>query len=222
MRPCMASPSRNSVTIETKRRPPRIQRFCIMWPAPGISQPTAGASTDMTLTGSGVALVLSVVEFAILDGHNLALDFPGYFGRLLAHQHIHFAAHAKLRQVDAGLNREAGVGKDLPLVVNFKVVHVGPVGMDVGADGMSRAMNEIVAVAGLRNMPASHAIHFPSRDAAAGVDTVEHGLHAGVARIADNLENFAHAWRRRRPDKSHPGDVVVHGTRRIFLSPDIE
>src|SRR5882757_9887831 len=149
MRPCMASPSRNSVTIETKRRPPRIQRFCIMWPAPGISQPTAGASTDMTLTGSGVALVLSVVEFAILDGHNLALNFSSNFRRLGAHQHVHFAAHAKLRQVNAGLNREAGVGKNLPLVVDLKVVHIGPVGVDVGADGVSCPMNEIVAVAGL-------------------------------------------------------------------------
>src|SRR5258708_22031346 len=127
MRPCIPSPSRNNVTIDTKSRPPRIQRFCIMWPAPGISQPTAGASTLMTLTGSGVALVLSVVEFAILDGHNLALNFSRHFCRLGAHQHVHLAAHAKLRQVDAGLNREAGVGKILPLVVTLNVVAVGPV-----------------------------------------------------------------------------------------------
>src|SRR6266852_5013765 len=100
MRPCIAKPSRKSVTIETNSRPPRIQRFCIMWPAPGINQPTAGASTLITLTGSGVTLVLSVVEFAILDGHNLALNFPRDFRRLVAHQHVHFAAHAKFRQVD--------------------------------------------------------------------------------------------------------------------------
>src|SRR5450432_708039 len=193
MRPCMAKPSRNNVTIDTKSRPPRIQRFCIMWPAPGISQPTAGASTDITLTGSGVALVLSVVEFAILNGHNLALNFPRHFRRLVAHQHVHLAAHAKLRQVDAGLNREAGVGKNLPLVVDLKVVHVGPIGMDVGTDGMSRAVNEIVAIPGLGDMPASGAVHFPSGDTAAGVDAIEHGLDAGVARVADDFKNFPHA-----------------------------
>src|ERR1051326_3594977 len=118
----MPSPSRKSVTIETKSRPPRIQRFCIMWPAPGISQPTAGASPLIALTGSGITLVLSVVEFAILDGHNLALNFPRHFRRLFAYQHVDFAAYAKLRQIDAGLNREAGVGKNLPLVVNLKIV----------------------------------------------------------------------------------------------------
>src|SRR5579872_2122187 len=106
MRPCIPSPSKNSVTIDTKSSPPRIQRFCIMWPAPGISQPTAGASTDITLTGSGVALVLSVVELAMLDGHNLALNFPRHFRRLVAHQHVHLTADAKFRQIDAGLNRE--------------------------------------------------------------------------------------------------------------------
>src|SRR4051794_40991007 len=162
MRPCIPSPRRNKVTIETKSRPPRIQRFCIMWPAPGISQPIAGASTLITLTGSGVALVLSVVELAILDGHNLALNFPGHFRRFVAHQHVYLAANAKLRQIDAGLNREAGVGKNLPLVVNLKVVHVGAVGVDVGADGMSRAMDEIVAVTSFCNMSTSGPINFKS------------------------------------------------------------
>src|SRR4029077_9584907 len=119
--------------------------------------------------------------------------FPGHFRRLGAHQHIHFAAHAKLRQVDAGLDREAGVGKNLPLVVNLKVVHVSPVGMDVGADGMSGAMNEIIAVAGLGDVPARDAIDFKSGDAAAGVDTVEYSLHAGITCVADNLEDFTHA-----------------------------
>ncbi len=37
-----------------------------MCPAPGISQPTAGANTDIMLTGSAcAALAFSVVEFAI-------------------------------------------------------------------------------------------------------------------------------------------------------------
>src|SRR6266567_3557528 len=124
-----------------------------MCPAPGINQPTAGATTDIMLTGSCCALVLSIIFSEV--------DFPGHFGALRSHQHVYFAAHAKLRQVDAGLNGEAGVGKNLPLVVNFKVVHVGPVGMDVGADGMSGAMDKIIAVARLLNMPAGGAIDFP-------------------------------------------------------------
>ena len=52
--------------METKSSRPRIQRFWIMCPAPGISQPTAGATTDIMLTGSCCAVLdFSVVEFAI-------------------------------------------------------------------------------------------------------------------------------------------------------------
>src|SRR5271165_2912666 len=165
-----------------------------MWPAPGISQPSAGASTDIMLIDSaGAVFVFSVVEFAISDVHNLALDFPGDFSGFGTHQHVDLAAHAKLRQVDAGLDGEAGVGKNLPLVMNFEIVHVGAVGMDVGADGMSRSMNKIIAVAGFLNVAAGGAIDFPSGDAAAAVNGVEHRLYAGVAGVAHNVENFLHA-----------------------------
>ena len=39
------------MTIEAMSSRPRIQRFWIRCPAPGISQPIAGATTDMTVTG---------------------------------------------------------------------------------------------------------------------------------------------------------------------------
>ena len=46
------------------------QRFWIRWPAPGISQPTAGAITDMGVIGAvsisgSEGLAFAVVEFAI-------------------------------------------------------------------------------------------------------------------------------------------------------------
>src|ERR1035441_10834730 len=105
----------------------------------------------------------------------------------------------------------AGVGKNLPLVVNLEVVHVGPIGMDVGADGMSGAMNKIIAVARLLDESAGGAIHFPSGDAASAVDRVENGRHPGVARVAHNLENFLHLSRGRAAHKTHPRYVVEIG-----------
>ncbi len=77
--------------------------------------------------------------------------------------------------------------------MNLEVVHVGAIGMDVGADGMSGAMNKIIAVPGLLNVAAGSAVDFPPGDASAAVDGVEHRLHPGVARIAHNVENFLHA-----------------------------
>src|SRR6202008_4099883 len=121
-----------------------------------------------------------------------------------AHQHIYFAAYSKLRQVDAGLDREAGVGKNLPLIVNLQIVHVGPIRMDVGADGMSGAVNKIIAVAGFLDMPASGAVHFPAGNASSRLDGGQYGLHPDIARVAHNLKYFAHAPRESAADKAHP------------------
>src|SRR5579864_7393607 len=133
-----------------------------MCPAPGISHPIAGASTAIVLTGAASATFALLVEFAILDNHNLALNFSRHFRRLGAHQDVDLAAHAKLRQINAGLDREAGVGKNLPLVVNLEVVHVRSVSMDFGADGMSRAMNEIISVSRLLDVSTRRPVHFPA------------------------------------------------------------
>src|SRR5579859_214825 len=74
------------------------------------------------------------------DVHYLTLDFSRHFGRLGAHKNIDLATYAEFRQINSGFDREAGIGKNLPLVVNFEVVHVCTVGMDVGADGMPGAV----------------------------------------------------------------------------------
>ena len=62
------------------------------------------------------------------------MDFSRNFRGLGAHQHVDFAAHAKLGEVNAGLDRKAGVREDLPLVVDFKIVHVGAIRVNFGAD----------------------------------------------------------------------------------------
>ena len=62
----MFNRNKKSIAIDTNSNKPRIQRFWIMCPAPGISQPTAGASTAMMLAGwACTTLVFSVVIFAI-------------------------------------------------------------------------------------------------------------------------------------------------------------
>ena len=64
--------------------------------------------------------------------------------------------------------------------MDLKVVHVGAIGMDVGSDGMSGTMNEIVAVPCLLNVAAGRAIDLPAGNAAPGIDGVQHRLYAGI------------------------------------------
>src|SRR5215469_11153162 len=54
--------------------------------------------------------------------HQLPLDFSCDPGLARSGQHIHFTADTEFRQVDAGLDGEAGVGQNLASVVRLKVV----------------------------------------------------------------------------------------------------
>src|SRR5437867_1315910 len=61
----------------------------------------------------------------------------------LVHEDIHLRAHAEVFEIDSRLDREAGPGNHPPLVVGFEIVHIGAGAVDVRADRVAGAMNEI-------------------------------------------------------------------------------
>ncbi len=106
--------------------------------------------------------------------------------------------------------------------MDLKIVHIRPVGMDVRANRVSRAVDEIIAVPGLLDVSARRPIHFPPGNPPSGVDRIGHRLYSGIARVAYDCENLMHLPRRRRAHESHPRDVVVHRTWTILLAPHIQ
>ena len=113
------------MTIDAISSRPRIQRFWIKCPAPGTSQATAGATTDIVLgevvggffagTGSFLVGVVAIFSFRAGQGcalhmskssdkYELTLHSTSYFGALAAHQHVDFAAHTEFRKIGARLN----------------------------------------------------------------------------------------------------------------------
>src|SRR5262249_42620658 len=156
------------------------------------------------------------------DDYNLALNFAGDLGRLGPHQYIHFAADAKLGQVNARLDRETGVGKNPPLIVNFQIVHVSAVGMDLGSDRVTSPVNEVIAKASLLDVISCGPVNFPSTNVASVGNAFLNRSHASVARVANHGEDFAHPVGRRFAYEPGPGNVVVDRPRSISLGPDIE
>src|SRR2546423_11489038 len=119
----MSTPSTKRMTTEDISRSPRIQRRWIKCPAPGISQPIAGASMAKVVSGGAVSMtpavrvVVSAISlFYDLYQHKFRLFPSGDFGVALCGEDVHFAAHAELGEVDTRLDREAGVWQDLTLV----------------------------------------------------------------------------------------------------------
>src|SRR6185312_8818333 len=132
-----------------------------------MSQPTAGATTaiaDARVAGGFVVTTcLLTGESAICesktsrgarshshsDNDELFLHSTSYFGTSASHQHIDLAADAKSVQVHARLDGKATVRQDAALVVNLQVVHVGAVGVHLGAYRVPGTMHKIFSVAGL-------------------------------------------------------------------------
>ena len=96
------------------------------------------------------------------DEHKLGLYFTSYFGMAAADKHIHFAAHAEILQIDPGLDGEAAVGQNAALIVDFEVIHICAIGMDLGPDGVASAMDKIFSVPGLGDAFADGIVDLPS------------------------------------------------------------
>src|SRR5689334_12494963 len=83
-----------------------------------------------------------------LNQNQFALYFTRYFRAAVARQHVDFTADAIFRQINSGLNGEAGIGDDFALVLGLQVIHIGAVAVDVLANGVPCAMNKEVTVSG--------------------------------------------------------------------------
>src|SRR5579863_1070305 len=94
--------------------------------------------------------------------------------------------------------------------------------MDFGADRVSGAVNEIVAVPGFLDVVADGAIDFPACHGASAGDAIDHRIDADVARVTHDGENFSHAVRRGLTDETGPCDVVINGAGSILFRPNVE
>src|SRR6266446_2561113 len=117
--------------------------------------------------GASGAVVLSAIPLPCASGlcqqrQNLVLNRPGHARFTLADKHIHFAAHAKFRQINPRLYRITSIGDQVPHVMRFESVHVHTIAVYFFSDAVSGAMEEIFSVACFFNDAARRFVHLPS------------------------------------------------------------
>src|SRR5579864_53750 len=207
-------------------------------PAPGMSHPRAGASTDIfEVCAAGFVVTASFLTevsgiFALVGGapaprassddHEFSLYFTSYFGMVAADQHIHLAAHAEFLQVNSRFDGKAAVWQNPTLIVNFEIVHVGAVGVDFSSNGMPSAVDKILSVSRFGNAFANRIVHLPAGNLLARGDRIQHKPNACVPAGANNAKDFPHRVRRRFADETGPGDVVINRLGHILLAPNIQ
>src|SRR5579864_8108820 len=195
-------------------------------PAPGISHPTAGANTDMldvwaagfATTASFLTEVSGIFVLAggtttptASDDHEFRLYFTSYFGMVAADQHIHFAAYPEFLQVNSRFDGKTAVWKNAAFVVDFEIIHIGAVGVNLSSNGMSGAVDKILAISGFADAFTHRIVDLPAGNLFARGDRIEHKLNACVPPGTNNVKDFPHAVGRRFSDEAGPRDVVIHG-----------
>src|SRR4051794_33405521 len=110
---------------------------------------------------------------------------------MLTHHHVDFAAHSKFGKIDSRLDREATVRQYLAFVVDLEVIHVGAVAVNLGGDGVSSAMDEVLAVSGLVDDGARGVVDFPAFEFLVAANGGDHLLRSGIAGTGDDIEDLA-------------------------------
>src|SRR4051812_2807403 len=104
-------------------------------------------SLQLPVAASSFQLPVSSFQFPAssfqLKKNELGLQRTGDRGLALADEHVDLRAHAEVLRVDARLDGKAGAGDQPPLVVRLVVVHVHAVAVDLGAEAVPRAMDEL-------------------------------------------------------------------------------
>src|SRR5256712_3762312 len=126
------------------------------------------------------------------------------------------------RQVDARLDRKAGVREQTASVPGLQVVDVGAVAVDFFADRVPGAVEEPVSKACLQDHAAAHVVHIPAAREAARAHFLLDEPDGGVARARDDREDLGLAGRHALADGTGPGDVPVHAARRRVLRPQVD
>src|SRR5579864_3371200 len=106
--------------------------------------------------------------------------------------------------------------------MNFQIIHVGAVGVNFRADGVPRAMNEVITESGFLDLLADDAVDFPSSDRLSGGNRILNLFYAGIPRVADDGEDFLHTRGWSTADESGPRNVIVDRVRCVLLCPYIE
>jgi len=127
------------------------------------------------------------------DYHKLTLHSTSYFRLTAANEHVHFAADAKILQVNAGLNGEAAIRQDPTLIVDLKVIHVSAAAVDLNPDGVPGSMDEVVAVSSLDDGLSNRIIHLPAANLFSCSNRVTDELDPRIASVAHDSEDLAHA-----------------------------
>src|SRR5205807_3076257 len=122
---------------------------------------------------------------------------------------VHLAPHSEFGKVDSRLHRETRSGNDPAIVARLEVVHVGAVAVDVFADRVPGAVNEIVAVAVTGDDGARGVVHLVTVERRARSHRVLHQTDGRVARLPDHVENLGVPARDFPAHEAGPGDVEV-------------
>src|SRR5579875_1029717 len=143
------------------------------------------------------------------NAQQLCLPGTADHGFARAGDHVDLAADAEVAgKVQAGLDREAGVGQQQALVVGFQVVEVGAVAVQLRGDVVAGSVGEEVRKTGVADEVARGVVGLPAGDGLGGGVGLLHAGDGGIAGVAHQGEDLLFARCGFAAYHAGPGDVI--------------
>src|SRR5579863_136950 len=200
-------------------RGPIENSYGVDWRVVEGSKPVETAGFDTISTPAGQAGTIG--ESSSSNINEFLLSLAGNSRLVCAHINVDLRANTKFGQIDAGLDGETGSRNDPALVVRLKVIHISAGAVDLLADGVAGAMNEVITEAAILNIGSGGIIHFKTVQGLATLDSTLDTLDGAIASVTHHVENILESRGRRAATITGPRNVVVHGQRVIELGPHV-
>src|SRR5262249_52173692 len=136
--------------------------------------------------------------------------------------HIHFAADAKLRQINPRFDRKTRVRNDSAIVARFEAVHVRTIAVNFAPDAMAGAMHESLGIACLGDRVSGRRLDLPTMNRAAVHDCLSNEFDSAIPRVPHDPKNLGILGRHALAEISYPGDVIIDICGTTELRPDVE
>src|SRR6516164_11542481 len=172
----------------------------------------------VTLAMTGLNVPLHTGE----NRDNGLLHFAGDPRVVLFNVNVDLTPHAEFGQVDSRLNRKASARDDLAVVTCLEIIHIRPIAVDVFADGVARAVDEVLSVTMGSDDPARRVVHHVAVNRLALLYGLFHEIHSRITCLSHNIEDLCAAVRHQVLYEPRPGNIEIHRSRPAALAPHVE
>src|SRR5436190_7499333 len=193
------------------------------------------AASQLSMYCLALGLSLEIYEFTFDEIVKTCVSLPQITERDQRHlprpadhripfalKYVDFRSYPESFEVEAGLDRKAGAGKNPAVVVRLVIVQMDAIAVHRFAEAMPRAVENMTAVPGLLEHFPRRPIDFAAVQLSSGHGRLFNQRRRCVARADNRVKSAGRLVCDARTGKTNPGDVSKDCARLANLAPQVQ